>query len=663
MSQSRVSLHSLPPELVEEVLIISTLLNDTYAAANLAQTCRHFRALVYHQFHKYLWREMFLVVFDNPCPAHKVRTHGRAPRFSLDPSSKGKGKSNTVDDYPWEDEYKRRIWTESFILRRTRPPLDPPASRDTSIELPSTDAELYTVLQTLLHVISTAAPLPYDALARMESHRHPCSPSHPHPIFAPLFVAAHARPTVVLGSRNTTWLARVLAHGLPRALMARLTVFNENGKVDVQKSPVKWDGLLAKLVAQIGLMTPITSSSIACPLDLPPHTVVVIPHTTMPVDDDDGAAGGVANTSTTTAREEVEGEDGDGDERVTRDFRNRVPDGHDLSSGDNDSDFEPYDESASESDEGSESDIDGDEVLGTTATPATTPNDDVRRLARIRVYNMAYLHPSRVFGPFLPLDKPRAPSSPSTSKPDSHMDPFTEAGEDEDDVWSRSISVPPVPPIPRTNRLNLVNSVIFSSYFDDDEDDETAEDNDDDGSSSSGGPSTPTSVHLPLAVAASSSASSTLRTYARDITGNQLRFDWAWIAAARLVIELNLRDLLMGRHQGVLRALLSLEGLRSCSAPSSPPCAPPEAEGEGEDGRVFKDGEGWDWAGVEGQWRCVTQHGSLCAETDSGALTDDVYVGWTIVTCSVRRVPYYYLSPHSSFTHPLYITRQPRTYS
>ncbi|KAI0247379.1 hypothetical protein BJV78DRAFT_1246456 [Lactifluus subvellereus] len=603
MSHNRSSLRSLPPELIEEIIIISTLLGDTYAAATLAQTCRYFRALVYHQFHKHLWREIFLVVFDNPRPAHEVRTHGRAPRLHLDTGSKGKGhgKSNarpSVDDFPWEDEYKRRIWTKSFILRRTRPPTDSPASHDTSIELPSTDTELYTVLQTLLRVISTAAPLPYDALACMESHCHP-NPPHPHPIFAPLFVAAHARPTIVLGSRNTTWLAHVLAHGLPRALMARLTVFNKNGKVDVQKCSVKWDGLLAKLVAQIGLMTPITSNSTACPVEQPPHTVVVIPHTTMAVDYDDSAAGGVANT---TAREEVGVEDGN--ERATRDFRNRVPGDHDLSSGDDDSDFEPNDESASESDEESESDIDGDELLGTTATPATTPNDDVRRLARIRVYNMAYLHRYRAYGPFLPFDKPRAPSSPSASKPDPHVDPSTEAGEDADEdeaAWSSSTSVPPVSPIPRAS-ADLVDSIIHMWHSEDDEREESTED--EVGPASPGGPSAP--------AAASSSASRARRTHARDIARKRLRFDWAWIAAARLVIELNLRDLLMARHQGVLRALLSLEGLRSCSAPGSPPCAPPEAEGEGKGGRVFKDGEGWDWAGVEGQWRCVARLGPSC---------------------------------------------------
>jgi hypothetical protein len=97
---------------------------------------------------------------------------------------------------------------------------------------------------------------------------------------------------------------------------------------------------------------------------------------------------------------------------------------------------------------------------------------------------------------------------------------------------------------------------------------------------------------------------------APSVQGEQLpRFDWAWIAAARQSIEFNLRDLLKeDRHQGVLRAFLSLDGLRSCSAPGFPP-APEAAEDEGEveveGGRAFRDGEGWDWAGVEGQWRCV----------------------------------------------------------
>jgi hypothetical protein len=403
MPHSRPSLFSLPAELIEEIIIVSTLLGDIRTAATLAQTCHHFHSLVYHPLHKHLWREMFLIVFDHPCHAYKVCTLGRAPQCHPYPSNKGKGKGKgdslfPVDDYPWEDEFKRRIWTESFILRRTRPP-----THDTSIEPPSTDCELYTILQTLLRVISTAAPLPYDTLAYIESHCGPCGPPHTHPIFSPLFVTAHTRPVLIPESRNITWLASVLAYGLPRALMARLTVFDESGGVDVQKWPVKWGGLLTKLVAQIGLTAPITDTS--CSIERRRASTVVLD---------------VVNTKTSST--------GEDDEHGTRDCQNWVSD-----DSDDDPDFEPHGESASVSDEESESEIDGDEVLGSTATQETTALDGVRRLARIRVYNMAYLRPSRAFGPFLRV-KPHPPSSPSASKPD----PYEEEEEEEDTVRSTS---------------------------------------------------------------------------------------------------------------------------------------------------------------------------------------------------------------------------------
>ncbi|KAH9059389.1 hypothetical protein EDB83DRAFT_2224511, partial [Lactarius deliciosus] len=431
--------------------------------ATLSQTCRSFRALVYS---KHLWREMFLVVFDNPFPARDVRTHGRAPLPHL---NLGEGKCLSEDVFLWEGEYRRRIWTESFILHRTRPP-----QNTSSSDLPSSDAEVHTALQTLLRVISTAAPLPYDALACMDFH--PSHPPRPHPICPPLFLAAHMHPTLFLGSRNTAWLARVLAHGLPHALMARLTVFDGHGGVDVQKQPVKWDGFLAKLVAQIGLTTLIGTTISA---EKQPRTTAITPR------------------------------------------------------------------------------------------PSLT-SDGVRRLARIRVYNTAYLHPSRAFGPFLPADdlssRPKADSS--------------------------STGVPSVPPIP--------DSTFFLSPSSDPE-----YDNDDDGISSGSD---------------DDGDDDALPSWPPSVPGDQLRFDWAWIAAARQVIELNLRDLLMTRHRDVLRALLSLEGLRPCSVPGFPLAAPgwsPAAEGEGSGGEVgiqYKDGEGWDWAGAEGEWRrcvCWLDYGDL----------------------------------------------------
>ena len=599
------SLSSLPLELIEEIIVITTLLGDTRVAATLSRACRSFRALVYHQFSKHLWREMFLVVFDNPFLARNVRTHGRAPLLHLNPGKHNFRSCPSEDVFPWEDEYKRRIWTESFILQRTQPPRHLPFS-----DLPSSDVEVYTVLQTLLRIISTAAPLPYDALACVESHTS--HPPRPHPICPPLFVAAHMHPTLVLSSRNTTWLARILAHGLPRALIARLSVYNEQGEADMQKRPVNWDGLLVKLVAQIGLMTPISTRVYA--EKEPSGTKAFTPRpspTSMSNCDDTGEIVTAEVTEIVglpfeegIGNEDVDSDD-DNDSVTQDDLRSRELREMDLSaeSSSDDSDFQPGSESTSESDDEGASEIDGDEVFGSIATQATLSLHGVRRLARIRVYNMAYLRSIRAFGPFFPVGstrpmcntayvhqsrgvEPFLPGNNRSSRPSCSTGFFADGEEDQGvDEGSSSTNVHPVPPIPDSM------SPFFDSDIDDDDDD------DDDFS-----PGHWQGVDLDEDVFLSGSSS---------VAGDQLHFDWAWIAAARVVIELNLRDLLMNGHRDVLRALLSLEGLRPCSAPGFP-LATPEwsaADGDGpggEEGRRYRDGEGWDWAGVEGQWRYVT---------------------------------------------------------
>jgi len=160
--------------------------------------------------------------------------------------------------------------------------------------------------------------------------------------------------------------------------MARLNVFDKNGNVDIQKKTVKWDGLLAKLVAQVGLMTPLN------------HATYSAERTDLNDDDDIYVTPEFWSWNVNPNQEAV----------------------HDLSDGGGgDSDFEPQPESESdnpteESDGDSESEVDSDQVFHPTAISATTSEsqDGVRRLARLRVYNMAYLHPSRAFGPFLPLE-------------------------------------------------------------------------------------------------------------------------------------------------------------------------------------------------------------------------------------------------------------------
>lgn len=398
MPHFRASLSSLPLELIEEIIIISTLLGDTSAPSTLAQTCRLFRSHVYHQQHRHLWREMFLILFDDPRPACNVHAHGRTSQPLPNISNKSEGKLKdcpTNYRFPWEEEYKLRIWTESFIFKRTQPPL--PESHDSSSDLPSTDADLYTVLETLLRVVLTAAPLPYHALANLASHSQTLCLPHPHPIFSPVLLTAHLKPAHTLCSRNTRWLARVFARGLPRVLMARLTAFDENGKVDIQKDPVKWDGLLAKLVAHVGLMIPINSTAYS-----------------------------------SERQDHTEDENNDDNERHVTPNNSSNREVHDSSSsGDGPSSFDH--ESDRSGDQVIDSDISSNEVVGTVMASATTSPDDVRRLARVRVYNMSYPQSSRPLGPFLFLET-------------CHEMPV-------DNSLGLAIATPPVPPIPETDSI------------------------------------------------------------------------------------------------------------------------------------------------------------------------------------------------------------------
>ena len=88
----------------------------------------------------------------------------------------------------------------------------------------------------------------------------------------------------------------------------------------------------------------------------------------------------------------------------------------------------------------------------------------------------------------------------------------------------------------------------------------------------------------------------------------------------------------------MLRALLSLEGLWSCSAPGFPPSVPKPVVDlhEDKDGGTFKDGEGWGWMVGGAVAVCYFRDDilddihSFCAKLDFGTLAliviDDVSV-------------------------------------
>ena len=56
----------LPVEIIEDILVILADIESPYSISSLAQTCRHFRQLVYDPLDKFLWRRVFLTTFDDP---------------------------------------------------------------------------------------------------------------------------------------------------------------------------------------------------------------------------------------------------------------------------------------------------------------------------------------------------------------------------------------------------------------------------------------------------------------------------------------------------------------------------------------------------------------------------------------------------------------------
>ena len=57
---------TLPPELIEQILILAALYGFPSAIAQFGCTCSYFHQLVYRSTDNHLWREVFLTTFDDP---------------------------------------------------------------------------------------------------------------------------------------------------------------------------------------------------------------------------------------------------------------------------------------------------------------------------------------------------------------------------------------------------------------------------------------------------------------------------------------------------------------------------------------------------------------------------------------------------------------------
>ncbi|RPD52545.1 hypothetical protein L226DRAFT_541096 [Lentinus tigrinus ALCF2SS1-7] len=227
-----------------------------------------------------------------------------------------------------------------------------------------------------------------------------------------------------------------------------------------------------------------------------------------------------------------------------------------------------------------------------------------RRLARQRVYNMRYLSRDRHWGPFLPVESPK-----EGRRRDQRV------VEDEELLQPILAMIHAAAAHPHGNDHNHDHD--HDQEHDDEHEDESEHgdagendimdvDEDEDAEGDASSTDSEDDRGLPDA-----------REAEADIptgppTSSELRTDWAYLAAVRVVVEANLRQSVQNLQD--LRGLLSLDGLRPGSAPWDASAYkvpdPPEessSKGKGKERATASDEcEGWDWAGVTGIWqRCV----------------------------------------------------------
>ncbi|KAI0667160.1 hypothetical protein C8Q78DRAFT_1054166 [Trametes maxima] len=239
---AKVTLLSLPNEVIESILVICAEKGHPESVAAVSGTCRYLFNIVYRTIDQHLWRSLFLTTFDD----------SRALRYSL------------FEGIDWRETFEERVWTRRFISYQAQPLVvikrrelrSGPSAVSTAFQPPSGDAAAQTkALHALCSVIHSAAPRPPDNLVTQTR----AFPSERRSGFANIVEisprAAFFPPESSSDppSFNITWLQETLANGLPSTLTSKISPISRT-YTDPKwlKSP---EGLaVGKLVSHIGFI-------------------------------------------------------------------------------------------------------------------------------------------------------------------------------------------------------------------------------------------------------------------------------------------------------------------------------------------------------------------------------------------------------------------------
>ncbi|KAG6827354.1 hypothetical protein H0H87_004942 [Tephrocybe sp. NHM501043] len=200
-SQAAPKIFALPPELLEETLVITAAQGFPSAIAAFGRTCRHFHHLISCSADDHLWREVFLTTFDDPRPVlRKLRTA----------ATNGPGAGDIEVTYGWAKEFQGRVKAARLFRE-----LDNAAFKAVDLFSGAQEddsASLTAALATILSVLETAAPFP----------SHHTEPMTSETSFPPLVsLRASSDYPLEFTSPNTNWVDKLFTHGYPLCLVRK----------------------------------------------------------------------------------------------------------------------------------------------------------------------------------------------------------------------------------------------------------------------------------------------------------------------------------------------------------------------------------------------------------------------------------------------------------